>query len=529
MYADYFGLDEAPFAITPDPRYLYLGKRHAEALAHLLYGVREGGGFVLLTGEVGTGKTTLTRCLLDELPPEVDVAVLLNPRLDVTEFLEAICQELRIEVPDNAGNRRLVDALNRYLLDAHARGRRTVLIVDEAQNLSADVLEQVRLLTNLETAKTKLLQIMLIGQPELRDLLARPDLRQLAQRVTARYHLEPLACSELTEYVHHRLGIAGARAPLFGTSAMKTVWKLSDGIPRRANILCDRALLGAWSAGLREVTPRLVRQAAAEIRGPAQRKTIGVRATLFTALLLVAALAAIALQVRPALLTPASADADATPVPAAPTLAQWLATHAATAGTDDALARLFSEWQVDYSRTGGPACAQAAAAGLRCLHGRGTWRALTELDRPAVLELMSADGTRFQVALTALLDSAEGPAAQLHAGNAARRVTPAELGELWAGEFLALWQPPAGIEPPLLPGTRGAGISWLRNSLASLLQIPLDVDAADRYDESLVASVREFQRAEGLRVDGIAGEETLLRLNRRLREPGRPFLSGREN
>lgn len=522
MYADYFGLDEAPFAITPDPRYLYLGKRHAEALAHLIFGVREGGGFVLLTGEVGTGKTTLTRCLLDELPPEVDVAVLLNPRLDVTEFLEAICQELRIEVPDNAGNRRLVDALNRYLLDAHARGRRTVLIVDEAQNLSAEVLEQVRLLTNLETAKTKLLQIMLIGQPELRDMLARPELRQLAQRVTARYHLEPLACSELTDYVHHRLGVAGARAPLFETAAMKTVWKLSEGIPRRANILCDRALLGAWSAGLREVTPRLVRRAAQEINGPVQPKPPVFRLAFITALLLIAGMLAVGIQYYPLLLAPAGAHPPS--VPAQPTLTQWLTNHAATAGTDDALATLFREWQLDYFRDAGPACTQAANAGLRCHHGRGTWRALAELDRPAVLELLTANGTRFHVALTALADST----AVLQAGDVARRVTPAELGELWAGEFLALWQPPAGIEPPLLPGTEGAGIAWLRDSLANVLQVPVTDHERDRYDASLAASVREFQRNEGLRVDGIAGEETLLRLNRRLREPGRPFLSGRE-
>lgn len=521
MYADYFGLDEAPFAITPDPRYLYLGKRHAEALAHLIYGVREGGGFVLLTGEVGTGKTTLTRCLLDELPAEVDVAVLLNPRLDVTEFLEAICQELRIEVPDNAGNRRLVDALNRYLLDSHARGRRTVLIVDEAQNLSAEVLEQVRLLTNLETAKTKLLQIMLIGQPELREMLARPELRQLAQRVTARYHLEPLACSELTDYVHHRLGVAGARAPLFASAAMKMVWRLSDGIPRRANILCDRALLGAWSAGLREVTPRLVRRAAHEISGPVQSSPPIFRIAFVTALLLTAGLLAAGIQFYPLLLTPADARPS---VPAPPTLTRWLTTHAATAGTDDALATLFREWQLEYSRDTGPACTQAATAGLRCLHGRGTWRALVELDRPAVLELLAADGTRFQVALTALADST----AVLQAGAAARRVTPAELGELWAGEFLALWQPPADVEPPLLPGTQGAGVAWLRDSLAEVLQVPIVDHERDSYDESLAASVREFQLAEGLRVDGIAGEETLLRLNRRLREPGRPFLSGGE-
>jgi len=526
MYADYFGLDEAPFAITPDPRYLYLGKRHAEALAHLLYGIREGGGFVLLTGEVGTGKTTLTRCLLDELPPEVDVAVLLNPRLDITEFLEAICQELGIAMPENAGNRRLVDALNRYLLDAHARGRRTVLIVDEAQNLSPDVLEQVRLLTNLETAKTKLLQILLIGQPELRDLLARPELRQLAQRVTARYHLEPLQRDELAAYVHHRLGVAGARAPIFGVAAIKAVWKLSAGIPRRANILCDRALLGAWSAEVREITPRLVRQAAHEIDGPRsgapRRRLHGAMA----AFVLVGGVAAALLLARPYLISPVAARSSE---PATPTLEQWLTANAETAGTDDALARLFEEWQLDYVRGGLPACEQASTAGLRCLHGHATWRAIAELDRPVVLELALPEGGRFQVTLTGLANSSAGPAAIVHAGSALRRTTPAELGVLWSGEYLALWQPPEGIEPPLLPGSRNAAVVWLRAQLDHVLEPGTDAKEPEHYDAGLATRVREFQQREGLRVDGIAGEETLLRLTRLLHEPGRPFLSAREN
>lgn len=520
MYADYFGLDEAPFAITPDPRYLYLGKRHAEALAHLLYGIREGGGFVLLTGEVGTGKTTLTRCLLDELPAEVDVAVLLNPRLDVTEFLEAICQELGIDMPEHAGNRRLVDALNRYLLDAHARGRRTVLIVDEAQNLSADVLEQVRLLTNLETAKTKLLQILLIGQPELRELLARPELRQLAQRVTARYHLEPLQREELGAYVNHRLGIAGARAPLFSLAAIKAVWKLSEGIPRRANILCDRALLGAWSAELREVTPRLIRQAAQEIEGPGTRSRRG--AVALSVLLLVAAMAVALPLARPYLTEPVVAEPE---TPARPSLEQWLLANARTAGTDDALARLFDTWQANYVRGGPPACEQAVAAGLRCLHGRGTWRSLSRLDRPAVLELSLPSGERFQLTLTGVTPA---PAGILHAGNAKFQASPAEIGTYWSGEYLALWRLPAGIEPPLLPGTRGFAVAWLRAQLDKVLEPQLSVGAPDFYDGGLVKRVRAFQESEALRVDGIAGEETLLRLKHRLRDADVPFLSARE-
>jgi len=189
MYTQFFGLREKPFAITPDPQYLYLSNRHGEALAHLLYGVSESGGFIQLTGEVGTGKTLLTRTLLERLPEDIDLAVILNPRLTAREFLETIFDELHVDRPAQASIKVLVDELNSHLLNAHATGRHTVLLVDEAQNLDTDVLEQLRLLTNLETTKQKLLQIILVGQPELRQTLARNDLRQLAQRITGRYHL----------------------------------------------------------------------------------------------------------------------------------------------------------------------------------------------------------------------------------------------------------------------------------------------------------------------------------------------------
>src|SRR5919201_4829908 len=236
MYASYFGLKEAPFSITPDPRYLYMSERHREALAHLLYGIGEGGGFVQLTGEVGTGKTTLCRCLLEQVPPHVDVALILNPRLTALELLGAVCDELRIPYPvDTTSTKTLVDLLYRYLLDAHGRGRRTVLIIDEAQDLSIDVLEQVRLLTNLETTREKLLQIILIGQPELITLLEREDLRQLAQRITARYHLEPFDAADTRAYIRHRLQIAGRTRGLFTEAAMRTVHAASRGIPRLIN------------------------------------------------------------------------------------------------------------------------------------------------------------------------------------------------------------------------------------------------------------------------------------------------------
>lgn len=265
MYAEHFGLREPPFAITPDPAYVYLSQHHREALAHLLYGTDESGGFVQLTGEVGTGKTTLVRSLLEQKLERVDIALCLNPRLTVEELLATVCDELHVTYPrEHPTLKALVDALNEHLLRVHAAGRRTVLIVDEAQNLSREVLEQVRLLTNLETTKHKLLRIILVGQPELRQLLARPDLRQLAQRITARYHLPALDAEDTAAYIRHRLRVAGGREDLFSRSALRAVYKRSGGTPRLINILCDRALLGAYSQNAQRVNAGMIRQAARE-------------------------------------------------------------------------------------------------------------------------------------------------------------------------------------------------------------------------------------------------------------------------
>ena len=256
MYDSYFGLTELPFSIAPDPRYLYLSDGHREALAHLLYGIGEGGGFLQLTGEVGTGKTTVCRALLEQLPAEVDVAMVFNPAVTAVELLDTDCEELHIEHPkETTSFKVLVDALYRYLLDAHARGRRMVIIIDEAQNLGREVLEQIRLLTNLETTREKLLQVILIGQPELRQLLTRPDLRQLAQRVTARYHLKPFTEREARAYIHHRLRVAGQRRPIFDRRAIRAVHRHARGIPRLINTICDRALLGAYPPPARTSAP----------------------------------------------------------------------------------------------------------------------------------------------------------------------------------------------------------------------------------------------------------------------------------
>ncbi|HEY6511304.1 MAG TPA: AAA family ATPase, partial [Burkholderiaceae bacterium] len=270
MYAAHFGLKREPFSIAPDPRYLFMSERHREALAHLLYGVRGGGGFVLLTGEIGAGKTTVCRCFLEQVPKRCTVAYIFNPKLTALELLQSVCEEFRIEVHARAGAAATlkdhVDALNEYLLRSHAAGHNNVLIIDEAQNLSIDVLEQLRLLTNLETNERKLLQIILIGQPELRDMLLKPELEQLAQRVVARFHLDPLAEEETAHYIKHRLSVAGMNGLIpFDREARHRIFELTRGVPRRINLLCDRALLGAYASGRQRVDRTIVDKAASEV------------------------------------------------------------------------------------------------------------------------------------------------------------------------------------------------------------------------------------------------------------------------
>jgi len=273
VYTNYFGLKEPSFSITPDPQYLFLSEQHREALAHLLYGAGESGGFVLLTGEVGTGKTTVCRAFLEQLPEAVDVALILNPAMTAAELLRAVCEEFRIQVPDAACSVKcLIDRLNECLLAKHAAGRRAVLMIDEAQNLRPKVLEQVRLLTNLETPKHKLLQIFLVGQPELRSLLQRKGLRQLNQRITARYHLRPFDAADTAEYIRHRLAVAGVERQLFTAAAVRLVHRISGGVPRLINILCDRCLLGACVTRSPVATRAIVLEAAREVEDPTWRQ-----------------------------------------------------------------------------------------------------------------------------------------------------------------------------------------------------------------------------------------------------------------
>ncbi len=547
MYTSFFGLNEKPFSITPDPRYLFMSERHGEALAHLVYGVTESGGFVQLTGEVGTGKTTLVRSLLlNRLPTNADVAVVLNPQLSALEFLQTVCEELGVRVPAEPSAKAMLDGLNRHLLDAHADGRRTILIVDEAQNLAADVLEEVRLLTNLETAKQKLLQIILIGQPELRDVLARSDLRQLAQRITGRYHLEPLSRDETAKYIEHRLKVAGALTDIFDAGAKREVYSLSEGVPRLINVICDRALLGAYSLEMRQVNRRLVRRAAAEVTGksttPAWAQWAVPVMAGAGAVVLLAGLWSLLEETSPAAKTvikmplektsslrpiALSAVASADPEPAldrAPevSLDEQLRLATGLSSPEASLDTLFSLWGLEYAGGSRTACEQAAALGYGCLYQRGTWAGLRQLDRPAILTLVDRIGNNHSVVVTAL----EGDRAELSIGGIRVWHPVDAVAELWFGQFMLLWKPPNGVAVSLRPGARDRNVPWLRQSLAAIdpqyATTPLD---SDFFDRDLEQKVRDFQRDNRLEVDGLAGQQTQIIINNFLALDGTPRLA----
>jgi len=549
MYAHWFGLTEPPFAITPDPRYLYLSGRHSEALAHLVYGITESGGFLQLTGEVGTGKTTLVRTLLERLPDGVDVALVLNPRQTPLEFVQTICDELHCGYAGCTTLKEHVDALNAHLLAAHAAGKRTVVIIDEAQALPTDVLEQVRLLTNLETATHKLLQIVLVGQPELRDTLARGDLRQLAQRITARWHLAPLDLRESRAYVDHRLKVAGAEGPIFDPGALTEVHRLTGGVPRLINVVCDRALLGAFSQEKREVDGAIVARAAREVLGegvvaaavarPASRWPWLAVGALAALLLLAAgyglgqvlapATAPASVAVRPApVAPPVTAPAPAPAVAAGAgqsdtDLRALLDSGALAADTDAALGGLFGLWHQGYAPgPEGSACAQAAGVGLRCRYHQGNWNTLRLFDRPAVLTLETGAGRSYNALLIAL----DPQRATLAFGPRTVVVPLTELDVLWFGESLMLWQVPPQGTAALRPGQPGEGARWLRDRLARLRGVDPATAVSSDYDEELIGWVREFQRSRRIIADGVAGETTFVHLDSALPAPGTPRLAG---
>ena len=576
MYSQHFGLTQDPFSIAPDPRYLFMSERHREALAHLLFGVSgphstaggSGGGFVLLTGDIGTGKTTICRCFLEQIPAGCHVAYIFNPKLTVVELLQSICEEFHITPGATASTpatvKDYIDALNAFLLQSHAAGQSSVLIIDEAQNLQADVLEQLRLLTNLETNARKLLQIVLIGQPELRTMLARPELEQLAQRVIARFHLDALTEAESTQYIQHRLAVAGHTGPLpFDRKALQAIHRLARGVPRRINLLCGRALLGAWATGLHTVNRSVVNKAAGEVFGPehtVQPRSpgngwllagagvlLGAAATaaftlsdwrpaapqttlqsgktpaktasapsaaaslsppsITSSAPALAPSAALPAQPAPANATMASAASSSTPIPAPPPLESVLPKLARD--ITQAWASLSPSWQLPANSA--DPCAAAAAQQLQCYRTtKLNLPLLRQLGRPGILTLQADDNTALYAVLVGMTDQT----ATLQIGTERHTVSLSALGRRWRGEFATLWRAPDGYNPAARGGATGPAITQLARQLdqldGSAAQPPSS--APPPLDTALKNRVRDFQRTHGLQADGQPGPMTYMQL-----------------
>uniref|UniRef100_UPI004048737D ExeA family protein n=1 Tax=Shewanella baltica TaxID=62322 RepID=UPI004048737D len=547
MYKAFYGLSDNPFSIAPNPHYLFLSDRHREALAHLTYGLGETGGFVLLTGEVGTGKTTVSRCLLGQLPDNTDTAFILNPSLTELELLATLCDELKIAYGDNPTLKQLTDHLSRFLLDNHSKGRNTVLIIDEAQHLRPEVLEQLRLLTNLETDTKKLLQVILIGQPELQLLLKRQELRQLAQRITARYHLLPLNEDEIALYVLHRLQVAGRFEPLFTRKAVKVLQKYSGGIPRLINLLCERSLMAGYAQSRVPIDHHMVRQAAAEVLGeeePTQNRYLwptataaalfvafGVSYWLFTDKPVNAASASTrVLESRSANVAPLnmqtlSATEETSKLVQAvdqqssqvsiPDPSQRLLNDAINQSRDidTAFAGLFSVWgKVPYK--GLTACQSAVEQGLSCYQQQGNWMSLTRLNYPAVVYLVDDNQQDFYGAVIAV----DGEQLLMQLGEQQLWVDRAWFNQHFSGTFEILWQAPNLPMMDISQKSSPGQLQWLENALAHVNN--RNTRRVNQFDVQLENDLKSFQSQHGLKADGIAGNQTLVRLNLYLSQQG---------
>lgn len=538
MYLDHFGLIEPPFSIAPDPRYLYMSERHREALAHLLYGLESDGAFILLTGDVGTGKTTVSRCLLEQVPENINLALVLNPKLSAIELLQVICDELRIDYAETDLNAKsLVDYINRYLLAAHAEGKKTVVMIEEAQNLDLDVLEQLRLLTNLETNERKLLQVVLLGQPEFLEVLDRDELSQLAQRITARFHLTPLAVNEVQEYISHRLAIAGCRRPLFSAGITRQLYKYSGGVPRLINVICDRALLGCYVQNRYYVDAKTLRSAAKEVLGehkvaairPEKRYArLAIRFAMLSGLIIIISVMAYYSGFR---IThdselgtgvnhvweeqQGSADADTGKRTGDEDLSrlnqsiQWPDNNARLRSNLQAYRALFASWKLQYNQgVDGTPCFYAQTQGLSCFHHQSDIEELRKLNRPAVLKLYDDVNQEQYIALLSI----DGKTAHIVIADKVQDVPLSQIAFYWKGEFSMLWRFPPGYEELITPGYAGEVVVWLSQVMDEIERSP-QRNATSYYDPALVNRVKQFQLSQGLEDDGVVGVKTLIHIN----------------
>lgn len=550
MYKAFYGLQDNPFSIVPNPHYLFLSDRHREALAHLTYGLKETGGFVLLTGEVGTGKTTISRALLGSMPQNTNTPFILNPSLSAIELMAAMCDQLKIPYSKDSSLKQFNDLLTQYLISSHQLGRRTVLIIDEAQHLKPEVLEQLRLLTNLETDTEKLLQIILIGQPELQELLKQQELRQLAQRITARYHLLPLNGDEVGLYVEHRLQVAGRSDPLFTTKAIAQLQQMSGGIPRVINLICERALMAGYAHSRVPIDQQMVQEAAIEVLGltpPRGRHWWPLVASGGLAFVLAFTLvwqllphpsATSVTEVAPHQ-APSNAQVSdergivsgagthsigretASYLPHENVARRQLEQAMATAQPlDTAFNILLGLWHKSPYEGMTP-CQSAKAQGLACYQQQGNWQSIIRLNYPAVVYLEGQGGRDVYAALVAL----KHDRALLQFGEQQFWVSRDWFEQHFSGVFEILWQPEPGNDRPIGPESAPARVQWLEDALARVdNNEPRRVSG---FDSQLSQRLMAFQRQHGLSHDGIAGKQTLQQLALYLSEQG-PRLTAAE-
>jgi general secretion pathway protein A len=557
MYQDYFNFKQEPFSIAPDPHFLFMSRQHKEALAHLIYGIQSSGAFVVLSGEVGSGKTTVCRCFLEQVPENVDIAFILNPKLSAKELLASICDELSVAYESDGTTKHLIDVLNRFLLENHAKGRSTVVIIEEAQNLSVDVLEQLRLLTNLETSEKKLLQIVLLAQPEFLETLQQNNMRQLAQRITARFHLLPLSKRETLQYIHHRLAVAGAKLDPFPKTIKKSIYQESAGVPRLINLIADRCLLGAYASNKTVVTKVIFNQAIKELKGesPSNKKyfndsNVPIKITLITLALL-------------ASLTLIYFGREESNVQEF--INEWvygenLILNKISNKTEfqynnnnfliDDLVSMQHEnielrqqdfisatrvlstiWNLSVNepvQVNGPKslCSFANELGLECISEQGNIGLLLKLGRPAILKFVDENSQPYYGVLLGIAENS------LIFQFSDKKISFSfqQLEKIWLGEFyLFAKMPPEWNGKVLQPGDKARLTSWIEMSLdqfqtqESLLE-KLTVSSHDQsssfplldekvFNETLVQRVKNIQNQAGIHADGIVGIKTIIFIN----------------
>jgi general secretion pathway protein A len=508
LYLDYFGLKEIPFSIAPDPHYLYMSERHREALAHMKFGVESGGGFVLLTGEVGTGKTTIARCVIEQLDEKTNVALILNPRLDPVELLSSVCDELQIHHNGTPSLKDLTDSLNKYLITSHEMGRKTILMIDEAQHLSFDVLEQIRLLTNLETNTRKLLQIILIGQPELQELVNRQELRQLAQRITARYHLLPLDLEQTKAYIRHRLKVAGlpAHSQLFSDNSLKLLHKFSQGIPRLINVLCDRSLLGVYSEQSNKISAKTIRQAANEAAGVQQDVLARYARPHWQWTFVVSALATAMLWFFLLSSTKWLQKDDQREKLSNAALSTTLINYDRSG--EKALDDLAQSWNLTYQQLEA-ACYRPQdnqwAFDCEQIEARD-WQKIKEINRPMMIRFVDEQLEPFYLSIVKIEKE------HVIAAKSGQyiRIEKAILAPYWGGEATYIWRRPRYLSLPIAQAFEHPIVEWIKTQLAQTGDFEGDVDST--FDIDLVDAIKQFQKQHRLKPDGLIGKQTLMQL-----------------